>query len=128
MSWENHLTPQQLRSFKRRCRFTVCGEPADVFKGHESAWLNLVTVNHNTETGASWMELTGYLPVGDGYYIDPAAEIHAGFVASCTKVPDATARNIIARELRRWASMSAGTVAGWSPEQIAAEADRIARC
>lgn len=126
MSWKNYLTPQQLRSFTRRCRFTACGEPADVFKGR-GAWLNFVTVNHNTETGASWMELTGYLPIGDGYYIDPAAEIHAGFVASCTKAPEATARSIIAAELRKWASMPADTVAGWSPEQIAAEADRIAQ-
>lgn len=126
MSYQNHLTPQQLRSFTRRCRFTVCGEPADVFTHREHrSDMQLVTINRNTETGAAWMELTEYVRVGDGYYIDPAAEIHAGYVSSLDKAPEADARSIIAAELRRWALMPADTVAGWSPEQIAAEADRI---
>lgn len=127
MSYQNELTPQQLRNFKRRARFTACGEPCDVFTHREHRQdMQLVTINRNAETGAAWLELTEYIRVGDGYYIDPAMEIHLGYVSSLDKAPEDTAREIIAQELRRWASMPEGTVSGWSPAEIAAEADRIA--
>ena len=127
MSYQNELTPQQERNFKRRCRFTACGEPCDVFTHREHRKdMQLVTINRNTETGAAWLELTEYIRVGDGYYIDPATEIHLGYVNSLDKADEDDAREIIARELHRWASYPAGTVDGWTPEQIEAEAERIA--
>lgn len=125
---QNHLTARQLDNFTRRARFTVCGEPCDVFTHREHRKdMQLVTINRNAETGAAWLELTEYIRVGYGYYIDPAMEIHLGYVSSLDKAPEDTAREIIAQELRRWASMPEGTVAGWTPEQIAAEADRISK-
>ena len=127
MSYQNELTKQQERNFKRRARFTACGEPCDVFTHREHRQdMQLVTINHNAETGAAWLELTEYIRVGDGYHIDPAMEIHLGYVNSLDKAPEDTAREIIAQELRRWASMPEGTITGYTPEQIAAEADRIA--
>lgn len=124
MSWKNHLTPQQLRSFKRRCRFTVCGEPADVFTGptnpaHTEFETLFITVNRNNN--GAWLEATSYT------YADPTDEIRPDYMRECRKVPEHDARSIIARELRSWARMPADTVAGWSPDQIAAEADRIAQ-
>ena len=126
MSYKNELTKQQERNFKRRARFAACGEPCDVFTHREHRHdMQLVTINRNTETGATWLELTEYIRVGDGYHIDPAIEIHLGYVSSLGKATEDTAREIIAQELRRWASMPEGTIAGYTPEQIAAEADRI---
>lgn len=128
MSYRNHLTKQQERNFKRRCRFTACGEPCDVFTHREHHKdMQLVTINRNTETGSVWLELTEYIRVGDGYYIDPAMEIHLGYVSSLDKATEFDAREIIAQELHRWAIMPEGTVTGWTPEQIAAEADRISK-
>ena len=128
MSYQNELTKQQERNFKRRCRFTACGEPCDVFTHREHRQdMQLVTINRNAETGAAWLELTEYIRVGDGYYIDPAMEIHLGYVNSLDKDDEDTARRIIVQELRRWASMPEGTIAGYTPEQIAAEADRISK-
>lgn len=126
MSHRNHLTAQQLRNFKRRARFTACGEPCDVFTHREHRQdMQLVTINRNAETGAAWLELTEYIRVGDGYHIDPAMEIHLGYVSSLDKADEDTARRVIAQELRRWASMPDGTITGWSPAEIAAEAQRI---
>ena len=126
MSYRNELTPQQLRNFKRRCRFTACGEPCDVFTHREHRRdMQLVTINRNAETGATWLELTEYIHVGDGYYIDPAMEIHPGYVSSLEKATEDTARKIIAQELHRWASMPDGTVDGWTPEQIRQEAEAL---
>lgn len=124
MSWKNYLTPQQLRNFKRRARFTVCGMPADVFT--EPDGVLFVTVNHNSESGASWYEGTPYHETEDGTFYDPTEEIAPFYVKKLRKADDATARRIIAKELHVWARYP-DTVAGWSPEQIAAEADRISR-
>ena len=101
---QNHLTARQLDNFKRRCRFTVCGEPCDVFTHREHRHdMQLVTINRNTETGAAWLELTEYIRVGDGYYIDPATEIHLGYVSSLDKATEDIAREIIADYVREWA-------------------------
>lgn len=128
MSYQNELTKQQERNFRRRCRFTACGEPCDVFTHREHRRdMQLVTINRNAETGAAWLELTEYIPVGNGYYIDPAMEINLGYASSLDKADEDTAREIIAQELRRWASMPEGTITGYTPEQIAAEADRISK-
>jgi len=125
---QNHLTARQLDNFNRRCRFIACGEPCDVFTHREHRKdMQLVTINRNTETGAAWLELTEYIHVGDGYYIDPAMEIHLGYVSSLDKADEDDARRVIVQELRRWASMPEGTIAGYTPEQIAAEADRISK-
>lgn len=128
MSYRNELTPQQLRNFTRRARFTACGEPCDVFTGPTDPErpatrddVMLVTVNRNTATGAAWLEATSYT------YADPTDEIRPDYMRECRKVPEADARRIIARELRRWAGYPAGTVTGWTPAQIEAEAERIAR-
>lgn len=123
MSWTNYLTPAQERSFKRRARFTVCGEPADVFAGptdparteYETLF---ITVNRDN-AGNAWLEATSYT------YADPIDEIRPDYMRLCRKVPEADARRIITTELRRWARMPEGTVTGWSPAEIAAEADRI---
>jgi len=117
MSWTNYLTPTQLRNFKRRARFTACGEPADVFAGptdpeHTAYEVMFVTVNRDS-AGNTWLETDG-------------DEIRPDYMRECHKVPEANARRIISQELRRWAGYPAGTVSGWSPEDIAAEADRIA--
>ena len=116
MSWKNYLTPQQLRNFKRRARFTACGEPADVFSDRFlcNCTFYFVTVNRNTETGEALLEADG-------------EEISPDYVSGvCRKVPEAHARRIIAHELYRWARMPEGTVSGYTPEQIAAEADALA--
>ena len=122
MAYRNELTPQQLRHFTRRARFTVCGEPCDVFTEPWPYQSNLlfVTVNHNTETGASWLEATSYT------YADPTDEIRPDYLKLCRKVTEADAREIIAREVRRWAGMPDGTITGYSPAQLEAEAERIA--
>ena len=126
MSYQNELTPAQLRNFKRRARFTVCGEPADVFTGPTDPErpatrddVIFVTVNRNDR--AAWLEATSYI------YADPTDEIRTDYLQLCRKVPEADAREIIARELYRWARMPAGTVKGYTPAQIEAEAERIAR-
>ena len=126
MSHQNHLTPQQLRSFTRRCRFTVFDEPADVFTEPANIVLFL-TVNHNTETGATWYEGTPYRETYRNTYHGATEEVSPWYVSKLRKAPEATARRIISQELRRWAHMPEGTVSGWSPEQIADEADRIAQ-
>lgn len=112
MSWTNYLTPTQLRNFKRRARFTACGEPADVFADPDYDALQFVTVNRDS-AGNTWLEIDG-------------DEIRPDYMRECHKVPEADARRIISQELRKWAGYPAGTVSGWSPEDIAAEADRIA--
>lgn len=121
MSYQNELTPQQLRNFKRRCRFTACGEPCDVFTDPApyDGGVFFATINRNTETGAAWIEGTSYT------YAEPTEEISPDYMHLCKKARENDAREIIAKELRRWASMPEGTVSGWSPEQIAAEAERI---
>lgn len=123
MSYQNHLTPQQLRSFTRRARFTACGEPCEVFADPDFDALQFVTVNRNTSTGSAWLEATAY----HRYTIDATEEVGPEFVRMLGKATPETARRIISQELHRWASMPAGTVAGWSPAHIEAEADRIAR-
>ena len=126
MSYQNELTKQQERNFARRCRFTACGEPCDVFAGPSSPDdsaardVMFMTINRNTETSASWLEATSYI------YADPTDEVRPDYMHLCRKIDKADAREIIVRELRRWASYPEGTVTGYTPEQIAAEADRIA--
>lgn len=121
---QNHLTARQLDNFSRRARFTVCGEPCDVlnepwpYQSH----LLFVTINHNTETGASWLEATHYSRY-EGIY---TTEAPAAYISKCRKVPEAEAREIIAREVRRWAGMPDGTITGYTPAQLEAEAERIA--
>lgn len=118
MSYLNELTPQQLRNFTRRCRFTACGEPCDVFSEPtdraEHAQIIIVTVNRYIDNSAMWLEADG-------------EEISPDYLRSCKKVSKDTARRIISHELHNWAELPDGTVTGWSPDQIAAEADRIAR-
>jgi len=127
MSYQNELTKQQERNFRRRCRFTACGEPCDVFEGPSdpddstARDVMFMTINRNTKTGAAWIEATSYI------YADPTDEIRPDYLKLCRKIDEADAREIIAQELRRWASMPEGTVAGYTPEQIAAEADRISK-
>jgi hypothetical protein len=127
MSYQNELTKQQERNFKRRARFTACGEPCDVFAGPSSPDdstahdVMFMTVNRNTKTGAAWIEATSYI------YADPTGEIRPDYLKLCSKIDEADARKIIARELHRWASMPEGTITGYTPEQIAAEADRISK-
>ncbi len=125
MSWKNYLTPQQLRNFKRRARFTACGEPADVFAGptdpeNPATRDDVIFVTINRNDRAAWLEATSYT------YADPTDEIRPDYLKLCRKVPEQTAREIIARELRRWASYP-DTVTGYTPAQIEAEAERIAR-
>lgn len=126
MSYQNELTPQQLRNFKRRARFTACGEPADVFTEPANVVLFL-TVNHNTETGATWYEGTPYRETYRNTYHGETEEVSPWYASKLRKASEATARRIISQELRRWAAMPEGTVNGWSPAEIAAEADRIAQ-
>lgn len=121
MSYQNELTSQQLRNFNRRCRFTVCGEPCDVFidPAPYDGGVFFATINRNTETDAAWIEATSYT------YAEPTEEISLDYLHLCKKAPEDTAREIIAQELHRWASLPAGTGAGWSPEQIEEEAFHI---
>lgn len=126
MSYYNTLTPQQLRNFKRRARFTACGEPADVFAEPMNAVL-FVTINRNTETGDAWHEGTPYRETYRNTYRGDTEELSPWYVSKLRKVPEATARRIISRELHHWAKLPAGTVSGYTPAQIEAEADRIAR-
>lgn len=123
MSYQNELTPQQLRNFKRRARFTACGEPADVFTepAPYDGGVFFATINRNTKTGAAWIEGKSYT------YAEPIEEISPDYLRKCRKANEADAREIIARELWFWSALPEGTVSGWSPEQIAAEADRIAQ-
>ena len=123
MSYQNELTKQQERNFKRRCRFTACGEPCDVFADPApyDGGVFFATINRITETGAAWIEGTSYT------YADPTDEISPDYLAACKKATPDTARRVIVQELRRWASMPEGTIAGYTPEQIAAEADRISK-
>lgn len=126
MSYQNELTPAQLRNFKRRCRFTACGEPCDVFAGptdpeNPAARDDVMFVTVNRNSRAAWLEATSYT------YADPTDEIRPDYLKLCKKVPEQTAREIIVKELRRWASYPADTVEGYTPAQIAAEADRIAQ-
>lgn len=123
---QNHLTARQLDNFTRRARFTVCGEPADVFAGPTDPEnpatrddVMFVTVNRNSR--AAWLEATSYT------YNDPTDEMSPDYLELCRKVDEQTAREIIVKELRRWASMPDGTIEGYTPAQIAAEADRIAQ-
>lgn len=125
MSWKNYLTPQQLRNFKRRARFTVCDMPADVFNGptdpdDSTSRETLFIIVNRDGAGNAWLEATSYT------YADPTDEIRPDYMRECRKVPEADARRIIARELYRWASMRMGTVSGYTPEQIASEADALA--
>lgn len=120
MSWTNYLTPTQLRNFKRRARFTACGEPADVFADPDFDALQFVTINRDSY--GAWFEATAY----HRHTIDATEEVSPEFVRMLGKATPETARRIISQELRRWAGYPAGTVSGWSPEDIAAEADRIA--
>ena len=126
MSYQNELTKQQERNFKRRCRFTACGEPCDVFAGPSSPDdstardVMFMTINRNTQTGAAWIEATSYI------YTDPTDEVRPDYLKLCKKINEDDARSIIYSELLSWAIMPEGTVTGWTPEQIAAEADRIA--
>lgn len=123
---QNHLTARQLDNFSRRCRFTACGEPCDVFAGPSSPDdstardVMFITINRNTETGASWLEATSYV------YADPTEEISPDYMHLCKKINEDDARRIISQELYQWASYPEGTITGWSPAEIAAEAQRIA--
>ena len=121
MSYRNHLTPAQLRSFKRRARFTLCGEPCDVFSepAPYDGGILFVTVNRNADSGDAWLESTSYT------YDDPTAEIAPEYLAKCRKVDEKTARDVICTELVRWACMPEGTVTGWTREQIRQEANSI---
>lgn len=119
MSYQNHLTPQQLRNFRRRCRFIVCGEPCDVFKDREGD-IFLATVNRYEDNSAAWIEATSYT------YYEGAQEIGPNYLRECRKADETTARRVISTELAMWSRMPDGTVAGWAPEQIAEEARRIA--
>lgn len=120
---QNHLTARQLDNFTRRCRFTVCGEPADVFTepAFSGSGLLFVTVNRSLVNNTAWLEGTSYT------YNDPTDEISPDYMSKCKKAPEHIARSIIAQELRKWARYPADTVTGYTPAQIAAEADRIAR-
>ena len=126
MSYQNELTKQQERNFKRRCRFTACGEPCDVFAGPSSPDdstardVMFMTINRNTQTGAAWIEATSYI------YTDPTDEVRPDYLKLCKKINEDDARSIIYSELLSWAIMPEGTIEGYTPEQIAAEADRIA--
>lgn len=122
MSYQNELTKQQERNFKRRCRFTACGEPCDVFNDPApyDGGVFFATINRRTKTGAAWIEGKSYT------YAEPIEEISPDYLRKCHKVNEADAREIVAREMWLWSSLPAGTVSGWSPEQIAAEAERIA--
>ena len=122
MSYQNELTKQQERNFARRCRFTACGEPCDVFADPDYSALQFVTINRNPKTGAAWLEATAY----HRYTIDATEEVGPEFMRMLGKATPDTARRVIVQELRRWASYPEGTVTGYTPEQIAAEADRIA--
>lgn len=121
MSYRNELTKQQERNFTHRCRFTACGEPCDVFTDPApyDGGVFFATINRNIKTGAAWIDGKSYT------YAEPIEEISPDYLRKCRKANEADAREIIAKELRRWSSMPTGTVSGWSPEQIAAEADRI---
>ena len=121
MSYQNHLTPQQLRNYSRRARFTVCGEPADVFTDPDFDALMFVTVNRDSR--AAWLEATPY----HRHTIDATEEVGPEFVRTLGKATPDTARRIISQELRRWASYPDATITGYTPAQIAAEAERIAR-
>ena len=119
---QNHLTARQLDNFTRRARFTVCGEPCDVFADTDYDAMQFVTVNHDG-SGNSWLEATAY----HRYTIDATEEVSPDFIATLGKAAPEFAREVIVKELRRWASYPADTVTGYTPEDIAAEADRIAR-
>ena len=123
MSYQNELTPQQLRNFKRRCRFTACGEPVDVFAGPTNPARTeyetlFITVNRDN-AGHVWLEATSYT------YADPTDEIRPDYMRECRKVPEADARHIIVQELYQWARMPDGTIAGYTPAEIVAEAERL---
>ncbi len=125
MSYQNELTKQQERNFKRRCRFTACGEPCDVFAGPSdpddstARDVMFMTINRNNETGAAWIEATSYI------YADPTDEIRPDYMHMCRKINEDDARSIIYTELLSLAIMPEGTVTGWTPEQIEVEAERI---
>ena len=127
MSYRNHLTKQQERNFRRRCRFTACGEPCDVFTGPSAPDdstardVMFMTINRDAQTGSAWIEATSYI------YADPTDEVRPDYLKLCKKISEDDARSIIYTELLSWAIMPEGTVAGWTPEQIAAEADRISK-
>lgn len=123
MSYQNELTPQQLRNFKRRARFTACGEPADVFAGPTNPERTefetlFITVNRDTH-GNAWLEATSYT------YADPTDEIRPEYMRECRKIDRDDARAIIVQELYQWARMPEGTVAGYTPAEIIAEAERL---
>lgn len=125
MSWKNYLTPQQLRNFRRRARFTMCGEPADVFSGPTDPEhldsrddVLLITVNRDTH-GNAWFEATSYA------YADPTDEIRPDYLKLCRKIDRDDARCIIVQELHQWSRMPEGTVTGYTPAEIAAEAERM---
>lgn len=125
MSWKNYLTPAQLRNFKRRCRFTACGEPADVFTGPvypddpTTRDVMFVTVNRDTKTGDAWLEATSYT------YADPTGEIRPDYLKLCKKIDRDDARVIVVQELYQWSRMPEGTIAGYTPAEIVAEAERL---
>lgn len=122
---QNHLTARQLDSFSRRCRFTACGEPCDVFAGPSSPDdstardVMFMTINRNAETGAAWIEATSYT------YADPTEEISPDYMHLCKKINEDDARAIVVQELYSWARMPEGTVNGYTPAEIIAEAEAI---
>lgn len=123
MSWINYLTPQQLRNFTRRCRFTACGEPCDVFAGptnpaHTEYETLFIIVNRNTN-GDAWLEATSYT------YADPTDEIRPDYLKLCRKIDRGDARAIIVQELYQWSRLPEGTVKGYTPTEIVAEAERL---
>ena len=110
--WTNHLTKQQERNFKRRCRFTACGEPVDVFKEADGNFM-LVTINRYYDGSAAWLEADG-------------EEIRPDYLRACKKAPESIARSVIAQELESWARLPEGTIAGYDADSIRAERERIA--
>ena len=125
MSYQNELTKQQERNFRRRCRFTACGEPCDVFEGPSdpddstARDVMFMTINRNTKTGAAWIEATSYI------YADPTDEIRPDYLKLCRKIDEDDARAIVVQKLYSWAKCPAGTVNGYTPADIIAEAEAI---
>lgn len=92
MSYQNELTPQQERNFKRRCRFTACGEPCDVFTAPDGD-IFLATINRYSDSSAAWIEATSYT------CYEGIQEIGPGYLRQCRKADEQTARRVISVEL-----------------------------